>query len=163
RRKMGNAINRMRRRQQVGRAQLQAFHDKMPKVLVEARSPDRPHGVAWLKHGPQARTSPSAHQAEMAAMVARQQFKDGGRFAVAPRAKDDAVIGPFQSQGSLPPTMSEASQASTPNYSPQTAPDSIFGKFQPHLPIALGVIAPVFPDLHEQEEVDRRLDHLRNL
>jgi hypothetical protein len=40
----------------------------------------------------------------MTAMVAREQLKDGGGFAVTPRAEDDAVIGPFQSQRSLSPT-----------------------------------------------------------
>ena len=111
RRKVGHPINRMRSGQKVSRAQLQAFDDEMPKMLVKARSPDRPHGVAGLKYGPQPRTSPTAYQAEMAAMVARQQFKNGGRFAVAPRAEDDAVIGPFQSQRSLSPTHAQDSSS----------------------------------------------------
>jgi hypothetical protein len=76
----------------------------MPKMLVKARSPDRVQGVAGLKHGPQPRTRPASHQAEMTAVVARQQLKDGGGFAVTARAEDDAVIGPFQNQRSLSPT-----------------------------------------------------------
>ena len=51
--------------------------------------------VARLQDRPHPRAGAAAHQAEMTAVVARQQFGDGAGFAMPPDAQHDAVIDPF--------------------------------------------------------------------
>src|SRR4051812_31690407 len=76
----------------------------------------------------------------MAAMIARQQFDDGGGFAMPPNAEHDAFVGPFHRSDSTP--------------------DSTVGEFQPHLAIALRIVAPAFAHLDEQEQMHRRADDI---
>src|SRR5205823_8432108 len=97
---MGHAIDRMRGRQQRCRAQPRAFDGVGTEMLVEPGSPDRSDAVAGLQQRPHPRTGPAAHQAEMPAMLARQQFDDGGGFAMPPYAQHNAFVGPFH-EGSL--------------------------------------------------------------
>ena len=65
------------------------------EMLVEPRPPDHAHRVAGLQHRPQPRAAAAAHQAEMAAVLARHHLEDGVGLAVAPRAEHDAFVGPF--------------------------------------------------------------------
>src|SRR5580693_50292 len=78
---MGHAIGRMRGGQHGGGAQPRALDDVVAEMLVEPGPPHRPHAVAGLQQGPHPRAGPATHQAEMAAMAARQ---DGGHGATAP-------------------------------------------------------------------------------
>src|SRR5690242_18853857 len=64
-------------------------------MLVEPRPPYRAHAVAGLQQRPHPRTGPAAHQAKMPAVLAGQQFGNGGGFAMPPHAQHDAFVGPF--------------------------------------------------------------------
>ena len=105
---MGHAIDRMRGRQQRCRAQPRAFDRVGAEMLVEPGSPNRSDAVAGLQQRPHPRGSAAAHQAEMPAMLARQQFDDGGRFAMPPHAQHNAFVGPFHG-GSLQDFVDEGS------------------------------------------------------
>ncbi len=97
---MGDAIGRVRRRQQGGRAQARALNGVISEMLVEPRPPHRGDAVARLQQRPHPLARTAAHQAEMTAMLARQQLDDGGGFAMPPHAQHDAFVGPFHG-GSL--------------------------------------------------------------
>jgi hypothetical protein len=64
-------------------------------MLVEPRPPHRGDAVARLQQRPHPPARTAAHQPQMPAMPARQQFDDGGRFAMPPHAQHDAFVGPF--------------------------------------------------------------------
>ena len=113
----------------------------------------------------------------MAAVLARHQFEDDARLAVALDAEHDAFIDPLH--GGYVCTL-----AVIPGRGRAADPESIvtdcgYGfrvrrcaaprnddsdrilllrKLQPHLAVALRVVAPAFPHLHEQEQVHRLLD-----
>ena len=95
RRQMRDAIDHMRRGKLRGAVQAQRLDRVMPEMLVEARAPDHPHGVAGLQQRAKPRAAAAANEAEMAAVIARHHLDDGVGLAVAPRAQHDAVIGPF--------------------------------------------------------------------
>src|SRR6266404_8721355 len=92
---MGHAIGRMRRRQHGGRAQPRALDHVIAEMLVEPGSPHRRHAVAGLQQRPHPFARTAAHQAEVTAVGARQQFDDGGGFAMPPHPQHDAFVGPF--------------------------------------------------------------------
>ena len=92
---MGHAEHGMGRSQQRRRAQPRAFELVIAEVLVEPRPPHRRDAVARLQQRAHALAGAAAHEAEMAAVLARKQFDDGGGFAMPPHAQDDAVVGPF--------------------------------------------------------------------
>ena len=92
---MGDAIGRVRRRQQGGRAQARALNGVISEMLVEPRPPHRGDAVARLQQWPHPLARTAAHQAEMTAMLARQQLDNGGGFAMPPHAQHDAFVGPF--------------------------------------------------------------------
>ena len=97
---MGHAIGRVRRRQHGGGAQPHSLDRIIAEMLVEPRPPHRAHAVAGLQQRPHPLTGPAAHQAEMAAVAARQELDNGGGFAMPPHPQHDAFVGPFHG-GSL--------------------------------------------------------------
>ena len=92
---MRHAIDRVRGRQQARRAQPRAFNRIGAEVLVEPRPPHRAHAVSGLQDGPHPRSGPTPHQPEMPAVTARQEFDDGGGFAMPPHPQHNAIVGPF--------------------------------------------------------------------
>src|SRR5579863_4568154 len=64
-------------------------------MLVEPRPPYRRDAVARLQQGPHPFSRAAANQTEMPAMATRQEFDDGGRFAMPPHPQNDAFVGPF--------------------------------------------------------------------
>src|ERR1700689_5947870 len=64
-------------------------------MLVEPRPPHRADAVAGLQQRSHPLAGAAAHQPEMPAMAARQEFDDGGRFAMPPHPQHDAFVGPF--------------------------------------------------------------------
>ena len=92
---MGHAIDRMRGRQQRAGTELRAFDGVGAEMLVEPRPPNRAHAVAGLQERPHPRAGAAAHEAQVPAVLARQQFDDGGGFAMPPDAQHDALVGPF--------------------------------------------------------------------
>ena len=97
---MGHAIDRVRGRQQDRRAQPRAFERVGAEMFVEPRPPHGGDAVAGLQQRPHPRRGTAPHEAEMAAVAARQQFDDGGGFAMPPHPEHDAFVGPFHG-GSL--------------------------------------------------------------
>src|SRR5215208_4915593 len=75
----------------------------------------------------------------MAAMLARHQLDDGTRLAMSFDTQHNAVIGPLH------------------------AASLLLRKFQAHAPVALGIVAPAFTYLHEQEKMHRLLRYSRDL
>ena len=61
----------------------------------EPGAPYRGNAVAGLQHGPHPLAGAPAHEAQMPAMAARQEFDDGGGFAMPPYPQHDAFVGPF--------------------------------------------------------------------
>src|SRR5664280_3114237 len=92
---MADAIDRVRRREEVRRAQARALHRIIAEMLVEPRPPGRAHGIADLQYRFHARAETAAHQPEMAAMRARHQLEDAAGLPVALDAEHDAFIGPL--------------------------------------------------------------------
>ena len=92
---MGDAIDRVRRGEEIRRAQAHRLHRVIAEMLVEPRPPGRAHAIAGLQHRLHARAEAAAHQPEMAAMLARHQFEDAARLPVPLDAEHDAFIGPL--------------------------------------------------------------------
>src|SRR3954471_7031378 len=107
-------------------------------MLVEPRPPGRGDAIAGLQDRAQARAGAATDEAEMAAMLARHQFEDSTPLPVALDAKHDAFVGPLHR-------------------------GLVLREFQSHLTIALGVVAPAFAHLHEQEQMDRLLENLADI
>src|SRR5271169_382844 len=95
---MRYAIDRVRRCQEGRRAQPRAFDHVIAEMFVEPRPPDRGNAVAGLQHGPHSAACTAAHEAEMTAVTTRQEFDDGGGFAMPPHPQYDAFVGPFHSE-----------------------------------------------------------------
>src|SRR5262249_50638705 len=93
--KMRHTIKGVRRGHQVRRAQRQPFDAVVAKVFIEPGSPHRPHRIAWLQHRAHPRTRATTHEAEVPAVLARQQLGDDASLAVPPHAQDDAVVSPL--------------------------------------------------------------------
>ena len=66
-----------------------------PELVVEPGAPHRRDGIARLQHRPQPPRAAAAHDAEMAAVLGRQQFDDRAGLAIGPRAQHHAAIPPF--------------------------------------------------------------------
>src|SRR5579872_3370422 len=92
---MRDAIDRMRGDKQIRRAQSRAFDQVIAEVLVEPRAPHRGNAVAGLQQRPHPFSRAATYQAEVTAMAARQELDDGGRLAMPPDPKHDALVSPF--------------------------------------------------------------------
>src|SRR5262245_66480698 len=66
-------------------------------MLIKPRAPDRSYAVARLKNRLESRTRPTAYKAEMTAMLARHQFKDGIALPVTLCSEYDAFVSPLHS------------------------------------------------------------------
>src|SRR5579883_3124900 len=64
-------------------------------MLVEPRAPDELQRIARLQKAMEAAGASAAHQAEMAAMGARQKLDNDRAFAVLLDAENDAFVAPF--------------------------------------------------------------------
>jgi hypothetical protein len=64
-------------------------------LLVEPGAPSCAQGVARLQHPAQTRARTAAHQAKMPAVLARHQFENDARLAMALDAEHNAFIGPL--------------------------------------------------------------------
>ncbi len=95
RRKMRHAVDRMGRREISRRAEIKRLDGVMAEMLVEPRPPGRAQRIARLQHAAQPRAGAAAHQAEMPAVLARHQFENDARLAMALDAEHDAFIGPL--------------------------------------------------------------------
>jgi hypothetical protein len=93
--KVRHAIDGVRGGHQRAGAQLRALNGIGAEMLVEPRPPHRAHAVAGLQQRPHPRARTAAHEAQMPAVLARQQLGDGGGFAMPPHAQHDAFVGPF--------------------------------------------------------------------
>src|SRR5579872_463414 len=65
------------------------------EMLVEPRPPDELQRIARLQKAVEASRAPAAHQAEMAAMRARQKLDDDRALAMLLDAENDAFVAPF--------------------------------------------------------------------
>src|SRR6476620_4477723 len=92
---MRHAIDRVRRGPHRGGAQPDALDRIIAEMFVEPRPPYRANAIAGLQQGPHPRTGSAAHQAEVTAVAARQQFDNGAGLAVPPHPQYDAFIRPF--------------------------------------------------------------------
>src|ERR1051325_2641946 len=95
---MGYTVHRMRCAEEACRFQLGTFDRVSAKVFVQPRAPGGTDAIARLQYGPQARSCPSPHHAEMTPVLLRHEFEDGVRLPVPPHAQHDAVIGPLHRQ-----------------------------------------------------------------
>ncbi len=95
RRKMRDAVDRVRRGEEIRRAQILPLDAVIAQMLVEPRPPGGADAVAGLQHRLHARAEGAAHETEMAAVFARHQFEDAARLPVPLDAEHDAVIGPL--------------------------------------------------------------------
>ena len=134
----------MRRGKNAAGAQIRSFDRVVAEMLVEPRppgggDPSCPAAASARRREPAA----AAHQAEMAAVLARHQFENGARLAVALDAEHDAFVGPFHRD---------------PAGNPASVDHRYSGKLQAHLAVALGIVAPAFAHLHEQKQVHRLLE-----
>src|SRR4029079_6465509 len=91
------------------------------------------------------RAKPAAHQAEMAAVRAREQLGDGVSLAVPLHTKHDGIVGPLHYAAILWESFKSTAIRGVRRL--------FLRKFQPHRAIALGVLAPALAHLHEQEQV----------
>jgi hypothetical protein len=64
-------------------------------MLIEPRPPSRRHAIARLEQRAHALARPAAYKTEVTAVTTRQQFDDGGGFAVPPHSQYDTFVGPF--------------------------------------------------------------------
>src|SRR5581483_1530592 len=91
---MRDGVNRMRRREERSRAQVEPFDRVGAKMLVESRPPGRAHRISRLQDGPLARAEATAHQSEMAPVCARHHFEDRVRLPVPPYTQNNSLVGP---------------------------------------------------------------------
>src|SRR5262245_21271690 len=66
-------------------------------MLIESRSPRRSYAIARLQDWLETRTGSTAYKAEITAMLARHQFKDGIALPVTPGSEHDAFVSPLHS------------------------------------------------------------------
>ncbi len=92
---VADPINRMRRREKTGGPQIHRFDRVVAEMLIEPRTPCRTDGIARLQHRLKSRSKSATHKPEMAAVLARHQFKDSACLAVPLDADYDAFIGPL--------------------------------------------------------------------
>src|SRR5271166_4614469 len=92
---MRNPVDRVRLREKVRRPFLQRLDGIITEMLVEAGAPGRADAIAGLQDRLHARAEASAHQSEVAAVLARHQLEDGARLPVPLDADHDAFIGPL--------------------------------------------------------------------
>src|SRR5665647_594093 len=92
---MRNAVDGVRRREEIRRALAHRFDRVIAEVLVEPGPPAGADRIAGLQNRLHARAVAAAHQTEMAAMLARHQLDDGARLPVPLDADYDAFIGPL--------------------------------------------------------------------
>src|SRR5262245_3505627 len=143
-----DAIERVRQAQEGRRRQLKPFHREIAEVLIEPRAPGGAHAIAGLQDRTQPGAGPAPHQTEVTPVPMRHQLEDGARLPVPAHAQHDSFIGPLHRV------------CSTPYYSTGIL---LLRELQPHLAVALRVVAPAFADLHKQKQVHRLLDHLGDL
>ena len=94
-REMGDAVERMSRGEEIGRAQIDPLNGIIAKMVVEPGPPGRAQGIAGLQYRAQAPPGAAAHQAKMTAARLRHQFENDARLAIAPDTEHDAFIGPL--------------------------------------------------------------------
>src|SRR5262245_34938202 len=92
---MRDAIDCVRCREEIRRAQGEALHRVVAEMLVEPRPPAGAHRIARLQHRLEARAETTAHEPEMTAVFARHQLEDSIRLPVTLDAEHDAFIGPL--------------------------------------------------------------------
>ena len=93
---MGDAIDRVRRAEEAGGAQVQPLDRVIAEMLVEPRPPGGAHAVAGLQHRACMRVpKPPRTRPRWRPCVARHQFEDGARLPVPLDAEHDAFIGPL--------------------------------------------------------------------
>src|SRR5579862_3004850 len=169
--KMCHAVHGMGRREKSGGARLGGFDSIKPEMLVEPRSPRRAQRIAGLQHAAQPGAGAAANEAKMPAALGRHQFENDARFAMPPDAEHDAFIGPLHgvyliclsssAKADDPVNIDDAVTTGCPAFAGHDK--SLLWKFQSHLPITLRVVAPSFPDFHEQEQMHRLLDGRGNV
>src|SRR5262245_23687841 len=114
-------------------------------MLIESRPPCRSYAVARLQDWLETRTGSTAYKAEMTAMLARHQFKDGIALPVTPGSEHDAFVSPLHSD-------------SRPHRS-----TLLLWKLQPHGPIPLRIVCPVFPHFDKQKQMNFCIRYFRDV
>src|SRR5262245_1251072 len=103
--KVSDTVNRMRRRKETSRSQIQGLNCVIAKMLIEPRPPGRSYAIARLQDWLEARTGSTAYKAEMTAMLARHQFKDGIALPVTLGSEHDAFVSPLHADSRLRPVL----------------------------------------------------------
>src|SRR5262245_50969146 len=75
--------------------QRKPFHRVVAEMLVQPRPPGGIQCIPRLQHRLEPRPKAAAHQAKVAAVLARHQLEDRIRLAMALDAEDDSFIGPL--------------------------------------------------------------------
>ena len=137
---------RRRRRSRAARSRSRLRPCKLPRCSSSrarqvartriARLQHRPHAASRSRRAP-GRDGGHARASSVRAMALR--------LAMPPDAEHDAFVGPFHAQSARSPS----------------AACSLSGKLEPHLAVALRIVAPALAHLHEQEEVHRLLERSR--
>jgi hypothetical protein len=71
----------------------------MAEVIGQTRLPFGVDVIADLQDRSQLARAPAVHEAEMPAVLAREQLQDGAGFAVRPHAEHHTFVGPMHDQG----------------------------------------------------------------
>src|SRR5262245_15287923 len=92
---VADTVDRMRGRKETSCPEIQGFNCVIAKMLVEPRPPGRAYAIARLEDRLEPRTGSAAHKAEMTAMLARHQFKDGISLSVTLGSEHNAFVSPL--------------------------------------------------------------------
>ena len=92
---IGEPVERHRLGHQPGRMRGQQLDLVFAEMLVEPCPPIQRDEIAGLQHRLLLAGAAAAHEAEMAAMVARHHLQDHGALAMPPDADDRALVAPF--------------------------------------------------------------------
>src|SRR5262249_34317808 len=150
-REMGYTMEGMRRHHEACCAQRRPLDQIEPEMFIQPRPPGYAHRIAGLENAAQPRARSAAHEPQMPAMRMRHQFENDATLAVALHPEHDTVVDPFH--GSV--YIAFDTGGSTAGRSLSAL---LFGEFQTHRAVTLGVVRPAFAHLNLKKKVHRLLD-----
>src|SRR4029079_2122859 len=124
----------MRDGQEGRRTPIERLNHVVTEMLFETGLPLNAHAIAGLENRAETRACPAPDQSQVASVRSRHDLQNGARLPMAATAKHDALVGPSH--------------------------ELILRHFKTHGAVALGILAPAFPDLHEQKEMHPRFGHV---
>src|SRR5215471_11283939 len=119
------------------RTPIERLNHVVTEMLFETGLPLKAHAIAGLQNRTEPRACAAPDEAQVASVRSRHHFQNSAGLPMAATAKHDALVGPSH--------------------------ELILRPFKTHGAVALGILTPAFPNLHEQKEMHPRFGHVSDL